>query len=431
MQSASARYPANLKDPSHPATTALAQLLEVALELSSTHDVDDILRVATSGVCQAVGCDRASLFLYDEPRQELRTRVVTELEIAEIRHPVDRGIAGWVARHQQLLSVPTPALDERWDGSIDRQTGFRTQNILAAPIVGTEGHLLGVLQLLNKQAGFGSLDEQLVQAFAAHVAVALDRQRLEQSARQAWELRQSLEVGHRIQARFLPSSLPTIPGYDVASWWQPAEFVSGDYYDWLPLKDGRWGFAVGDVSGHGMGAALLMATVRAMAHVLSRTATDVPEFVETLRASITPDLGDSRFITCCYAVLDPKENWLIWANAGHAPALWYDSRAGNCQQLMTTTVPLGFPAVVPLRPVEPITLAPGDCLILATDGVVEVRNAADEMYGSRRLAGLVCQQPPDATAMEIVAAISQDVGHFHGQAAPQDDMTLVVVKRMS
>ncbi len=410
-------------------TNALARLLEIALELSSERDLDGILKIATAGVCSAVGCERASLFVYDEQRNELYTRVVTALEIAEIRHPLDKGIVGWVATHRTLLSVPVPADDPRWDSSVDRRTGFRTRNILTTPILAADGRLLGVLQLLNKPSSFASLDEQLLQAFAAHVAVALERRRLEDAARSAWELRQSLEMGHRIQATFLPSSLPQVPGYEVAAWWQPAEFVSGDYYDWLPLPDGRWGFAVGDVSGHGLAAALIMATVRAMAHVLARTAHDVHQFVETLRASITPDLQNSRFVTCCYAVLDPATHRLDWANAGHAPAFRYCSESKKCLRLQPTTLPLGFPLVQLSDLSSTISMGIGDVLVLGTDGIIEVRDAADEMYGSHRLEQLM-RDHDGRTATDIVASISADVTQFHGREFPPDDATVVVVRRV-
>ena len=410
------------------ATDALTTLLEVALELNFESDLDRILKIVTSGVCQAVGCQRASLFVHDAEHEELYTRVVTELEIAEIRHSIHKGVVGWVAREKQLLSVPIPASDTRWDPSIDRRTGFRTHNILATPVLAADGELLGVLQLLNKETGFLDLDERLVQAFASHVAVALERRRLEQSAREALELRQSLEMGHRIQATFLPSQLPVIPGYEVAAWWQPAEFVSGDYYDWMHLRDGRWGFAVGDVSGHGLAAALIMATVRAMAHVLSNTAADVHGFVETLRDSIVPDLHNSRFITCCYAVIDPEQHRLEWANAGHAPAFCYQRQTGECQRLSPTTMPLGFPTIDLPRGNCTAQLQPGDILLLGTDGIVELCNPQGEMYTSARLE-LCVREHAGLSATEIVAAISHDVMTFHAREFPPDDCTLVVIKR--
>ena len=126
-------------------TNALTRLLELALELGSERDLNGILKIATNGVCGAVGCERASLFIYDAEQDELYTRMVTALEISEIRHSTQKGIAGWVANHRQLLSVPIPANDARWDATVDRRTGFRTLNILAAPVLAADGQLLGVL----------------------------------------------------------------------------------------------------------------------------------------------------------------------------------------------------------------------------------------------------------------------------------------------
>lgn len=236
---------------------ALHKLLRVALDLAAIHDLDRILVLVTNGVCDAVECERASLFLYDDERVELFTRITTELEIAEIRHSADEGIAGWVARHGQLTNVPQPAADPRWNASFDRQTGFTTRNILAVPIMSdVDGRLLGVLQLLNKAGdGFDEFDEQLIQVFAGHAATALERRRLLDEARQSQQFAAAFETARGIQVGLLPQQLPTVPGYRLAALWQPAEFVSGDYYDWLQLPDGRLAIVVGDVSGHGIGAA--------------------------------------------------------------------------------------------------------------------------------------------------------------------------------
>ncbi|MBI1344983.1 SpoIIE family protein phosphatase [bacterium] len=416
-----------MSDETSPAN-ALARLLEIALELGAERDLDQILKIATTGVCQAVGCERASLFIHDDSKRELYTRVVTELEISEIRFPLMQGIVGWVAQHRQLLSVPVPAEDHRWDSSVDKRTGFKTRNILATPVLAGDQRLLGVLQLLNKRDRFAPLDEQLVQAFAAHVAVALERRRLEDEAHRALELRQAMEMGHRIQATFLPTRWPEVPGYEVASWWQPAEFVSGDYYDWLPLPQGRWGFLVGDVSGHGLAAALIMATLRAMAHVLSRTLPQASDFIETLRDSLTPDLQNSRFVTCCYVVLDPESHELTWANAGHAPAFAFDRARKRVQRLEPTTIPLGFPTITWPTTITSRVMQPGDLLVLGTDGVVEVRNPAGEMYGHARLEKLVANLASQS-AEEIIAAIQHDVTTFHGLDLPPDDTTVVIVRR--
>jgi len=419
---------------SHGSVAALTRLLEVALELGGAHDLDHILRIATTGVCDAVGCERASLFVYDDRRQELYTRVVTELEIAEIRHQRDKGIVGWVATHRELQNVPDPHADPRWDSTVDLRTGFRTQNILAAPVmqVGEPAttRVLGVLQLLNKPGGFDAFDEQVIRGFAAHVALALDRRRMQDELRAADEIRQAMEMGRQIQSTFLPKTLPEIRGYEVASWWQPAEFVSGDYYDWLPLPDGRWGFLVGDVSGHGLAAALIMASVRAMVHVLAQTKSVPERITDLLRASITADLNDSRFITFLFLALNLDTHTLTYANAGHAPAYRFHAHSQSFERLPPTATPFGFPQVV-LPPATPhAPLRPGDMLVLGTDGLIEVRNSAGQMFGTERLLRLIREYAPLPLA-ELVRRVSIAVCEFHGRPLPPDDTTLVVIRRMA
>lgn len=415
-----------------PRVAALSKLLDVALRLAIETDLTRILQIVTNGVCAAVDCERASLFLLDDAGRELYTHVVTELEISEIRHGIEHGITGWVARCGEVAHVPDPHADERWDSSVDRRTGFVTRNILAAPVRSNlDERLVGVLQLLNKaETGFSDFDEQLIRAFAAHAATALERRRLQEEAKHAHELEAAMEMGRRIQRGFLPETLPSIPGYEVAAWWQPAEFVSGDYYDWLPLPDGHVGFALGDVSGHGLGASLIMASVRAMLHVLTKTMSDPERIVDLLSESILPDLKQSNFITFLFVALQPQTQEVHFANAGHAPAFHLRSQDGSIRRLDPSGLPLGFPRLPAGKVDTRLNLAPGDLLVLGTDGIIEVRDSSDAMFGNDRLQQLVLAHC-DRSAAEIVAVVRDTVQAFLGRELPPDDSTLLVVKRLA
>ena len=143
---------------------ALLRLLDVTCELASHHSLDQILQTVTSGACEALGCERASLYLYDADRQEMYTRVATELEIEEIRSSIESGVTGWVARNREVANIRRPAVGSPMEPGFDKKTGFQTRNILAAPIIAPhEDRLIGVLQLLNKLDGtFGPFDEQMI-----------------------------------------------------------------------------------------------------------------------------------------------------------------------------------------------------------------------------------------------------------------------------
>jgi serine phosphatase RsbU (regulator of sigma subunit) len=196
--------------------------------------------------------------------------VTTDLEIHEIRTSIDAGLNGWVGRNKRALNVSDPASDERWNASIDRQTGFQTRAVLAAPLISPrDERLLGTLELLNKKNGqaFDQADENLLLAFAAHAAVSLERVELLDNFNKTREIEVSIDAARKLQAGFLPQRLPRIEGYELAAWWQPALGVAGDYYDVVRLPDGRLALAVADVSGHGLGPSLIMASARAMLHV--------------------------------------------------------------------------------------------------------------------------------------------------------------------
>ncbi|HET6326712.1 MAG TPA: GAF domain-containing SpoIIE family protein phosphatase [Planctomycetaceae bacterium] len=409
---------------------ALLRLLDVTCELARHHTLDQILQTVTTGACEALGCERASLYLYDADRDEVYTRAVTELELEEIRSSADRGITGWVVRNRALANIPDPAADSRWNAGFDRQTGFHTRNILAAPIVASaDDRLLGVLQLLNKHGGsFGPFDEQVIRAFAAHAATALERAALVDGAKLSHELQLAVNMGRRIQSSFLPRRLPDIPGYEVGAWWRPAELVSGDYYDIVPLRDARLGLVVADVSGHGVGPSLLMASVRAMVHVLTRRRTEPGEIVPLLAETISPDLEGGTFLTLLMVALDPRTHELTYVNAGHGPALLFHRETRTFQSLKSTGLPLGF--ITDFSPIAglKLTMGPGDLLILATDGLIELLNDANDMFGRPRLEQLI-QQHCTLAAPDLVMAIQDEIAEFLGDRQPLDDVTLMVVER--
>jgi phosphoserine phosphatase RsbU/P len=408
----------------------LMKLVETTCHLAAQHELDDILRTVINGACEALDCERASLFLVDEQRAELFTRTVTELELEEIRFPVERGIAGWVVRHRELLNIPEPYQDERFNSSFDRQTGFLTRNILAAPVVSPhDDRTVGVLQILNKQGGpFEEYDESVLKAFAAHAATAIERAKLLLEAKKSQEMRLAFELGRKIQSSFLPSSLPDVPGYQMAAWWQPAESVSGDYYDVLQFPDGRWGLVIADVSGHGVGPSLIMASARAMLRVMAEAGSEPHEILSLLSETIYPDLQENLFITFLIIALDPEKNELVYANAGHGPVLHYHQKSDEFSLLEATGLPVGVLEENDYPLSERVALAPGDCLVLITDGAFELPNARDEPFGVERIKQLI-RGNGHLSAKQIVETLHTAISAFDPHKLPPDDITLVILKR--
>ncbi len=411
--------------------SGLMKLVEVTRELTVENDLDRVLQIVTEGACCSLQCERASLFLHDQSVDELVTRISTELEIEEIRISIEEGIVGWVARRLKVANIPDPQADARWDSMTDRKTGFITRNILALPIVSAQnGKLIGVLQLLNKEnGGFDSHDEEVGAAFAFHAASAIERAQLHDEVRHSHDLRVAIEFGRTIQHGFLPRHLPEIPGYDVAAWWVPAETVSGDYYDVVALPDGRQGLVIADVSGHGFGPALIMASLRAMLHVLTRTVSDPSRIISLLAETIQPDLQHGRFITLLMTALDTDTHELTFSNAGHGPALVFHRATQMVRPLESTGLPMGVSGNSQPHDEETLQIEPGDVVVLATDGVVEQRNERLELFGRQRLYDLIAEHHT-RSAGEIMNVITGAITRYQPERVPHDDITLMVLKRM-
>lgn len=411
----------------HDRMLGVSRLLDVTSVLAAEIDPAKILAAIIHGACKALHCERAALYLYDPRRGEL---LAADAGGVEIRRKLGEDICGCAARHRQTVNVADPAGDPRWNAEYDQRTGFATRNLLAVPLVApNDGALLGVLQLLNREGGtFNEVDEELLKAFSLHAAVALDRARLIEAWHRQQALRASLDVAREIQRGFMPSKLPNVERYEIATWWFPNEAVGGDYCDVIPFKDGRLGLVVADVSGHGLGPSLLMASVRAAlrALVLEHSAAEV--LLTMLARSLHGSLQNGRFITMVLAVLNPKDNSLEFANAGHAPALHYEAAAGDFTALESTGMPLGVLDRPEYPQGWPVEMEIGDLIVLGTDGIVEAMDAQDRQFGLGRLKQLL-HKAARRPVEEIVRLVGSEVeSHFVGDHPP-DDLTLLVVRR--
>jgi serine phosphatase RsbU (regulator of sigma subunit) len=409
---------------------SLEKLLELTRHLAGQIEPDAILGWITRDACAAIDCDRASLYQFDARRQELFTRVATELEIEEVRTPLGQGISGHVAQTGRLANVAHAADDPRWNSAVDRRTGYHTDSILCAPLhSGHDGSLLGVLELFNKREGrFTAFDEELLQAFSQHAAAALDRLRLIDDLKRRHQIEASLNIAREIQRGFMPSELPQVSGYEMAAWWFPNEAVGGDYCDVVRLRDGRLALVIADVSGHGLGPSLLMASVRAALHALILQYSSPEALLEVLGRALAKDLQNGRFITMMLAAIDPRDHVLEFANAGHAPAIYLNAASGQCATLDPTGFPLGVVDEPSYSRGRPVAIGRGDLIVLCTDGIVEAMNASNQLFGREKLEQIIRTHAGEPVA-QIVRHVGRAVeAHYVGESPP-DDLTILAARR--
>jgi sigma-B regulation protein RsbU (phosphoserine phosphatase) len=243
-------------------------------------------------------------------------------------------------------------------------------------------------------------------------------------------------VARRIQQKLFPAAPPRLPGmeigaatfgFDIGGASYPAEAIGGDYFDYIPLADGALGLAVGDVSGHGLGPALLMAEVRAYLRAFAQTQTDGPSILGLVNRIIAQDMEGDRFITLLLARLDPGARTLTYASAGHHTGYVFDAEGAVKRVLRSTGIPLGILPQAEFAGSEPIPLGPGDLVLLLTDGVVEARAPDGSAFGGQRVIDLM-RVYRRSSAREIADNLYHAVRAF-AQYQPQvDDITVAVVK---
>ena len=244
-------------------------------------------------------------------------------------------------------------------------------------------------------------------------------------------MKHSLGLAAAIQQSLLPEHTPALEHFEVAGRCVYCDETGGDYYDFLPFdQEGhrRLGLIVGDVSGHGIGPALMMAATRGMLHVEApHCVRDLGELLRRLNKQLAADAKEGTFVTLFCGLLDDRTRSLVWASAGHEPALWRHARTGRIEELPNTGLPLGVLDDSTYAQAGAVTLEPGDLLVVGTDGICEARDADDQLFGTARLRNLM-EQGAGLTASQICDLIIDEVAKFVAPAARTDDVTLIVAK---
>jgi serine phosphatase RsbU (regulator of sigma subunit) len=323
----------------------------------------------------------------------------------------------------EKLELDSPALRRM------KEVGIK----LVVPLV-SQGELIGVLNLGPRlsQQEYSADDRKLLSDLSTQTAPAVRvAQLVRQQQREAQErerIEQELRVARLIQQTLLPKSLPEIPGYDVAAYYQPAREVGGDFYDFLELEEGKLGLIVGDVTDKGVPAALVMATTRTMLRAAAQRLFSPGEVLRRVNDVLVADIPPNMFVTCLYAVLYPKSGRLVYANAGHD--LPYRRRAGRSQgaeELRATGMPLGLMPGMGYEEKE-IVLENGESVLFYSDGLVEAHDPRYEMFGFPRLQGLVGAHRSGGSA--LIAFLLAELARFTGEGWEQeDDITLVTLER--
>jgi phosphoserine phosphatase len=409
----------------------LQEILEISKAMTIEKDFDRLIDLIVDAANRVMEAERSSLYVYEPETEELWTKIAHGTE--RFRVKVGTGISGQVAQDRSIINVVDADTDPRHFKGIDQKSGFHTKSILCGPLLNHEGRLIGVLQVLNKKTAphyFSQYDEELLKAFSSHIAVTLDQARLFAEYVQKQKLEHDLELAREVQQGLLPTQNPNADRFDIYGWSNPCDATGGDYYDYVDMEDGELGILVADVTGHGIGPALLMVEARAFARATATMGGNLDRLMCAVNDLLSADLAGGKFVTCFWGLLNKATGRLQYSSAGHGHAVLFRAHDCSLEELDSTAPPLGIAAGMefPLGPES--TLNKGDVLLITTDGIEEAMNPAGETFGRERLRSLLCDNT-GGPASQIAQIIRDDVNRFMDGADQRDDLTMIVVKALA
>ncbi len=408
----------------------LKECFRVSGLINSSLQLDQVLENIMTTSRSILRADACSLMLVDEKSDELVFEVaqgpVADKLKGGLRIKRGQGIAGNVHDTGEPLLIENAYEDTRFNREFDRMTGYRTQTILCVPLKIKE-RVIGVSQVINKLDGsnFNEEDKETLSLLCANAAIAVENARLHHEILRTQQIEQDLAIARSIQLSFLPREMPKLQGFRFGAHYQPAREIGGDFYDFIHLDDNRIGILIGDVSGKGVAAALFMARFTTDFRVLAIREQYPERLIRRINESACAQSCRGMFVTLLYMVIEQNSGEAVYVNAGHLPPIIWNSSEGKCVTLSGSGgPPIG---IVPDRhwASARMSLDPGACILLSTDGLMEAKNDRGGQFGWERIEN--CLEAGGSDVESAKSRISFSLAQFVGECPQADDITLVLV----
>jgi phosphoserine phosphatase RsbU/P len=410
------------------AVEELSVLNELARAIGGSANSEEIMQTIIRRSMRAVNAEQGVITLVDReannPMKTLVRAMVSSSEHEEFH--LTQALLGWMHLNKKPLLLNNPRSDDRfrgvaWDESV--------RSLLCVPMI-VKSELKGVITLSNKKEGkfFSDDDQRLLAIIAVQSGQVIENARLNEREKQLLKMQEEVRLAAKIQTELLPKEAPVIAGYDIAGQSIPAQVVGGDYFDFIPMDDSHIAICLGDVTGKGLPASLLMANVQATLRSQSFIHTSAQKCIERSNAFLFQSTSAEKFVTLFYGVLDVQHHTFSFSNAGHDHPFLITPDHQQPVRLKTGGIMLGMMDAFPFEE-ETILFPAHALLVLYSDGIAEAMNQHQEQFGEHRIAEVI-QAHRHLTSAEIVAALMRAAKAHAGTAPQSDDMTIVVLKRL-
>lgn len=406
----------------------LSILNDLALAISGSLDSEKIIRAIISRSIRAINAEQGDITLVVEDTEHPTHTLVRSMISSSIHSPLhlNQNLLGWMLINKKPLLINEPKTDKRfrnvkWDESV--------RSLLCAPLM-AKSKLIGILTVYNKKGEglFDESDQRLLSIIGAQSAQVVENARLYQEEQAYLETRREMEIASGIQKKMLPSSPPDIDGYALDGRNLTAQSVGGDYYDYLQLDDDQWMICLGDISGKGMSAALLMSNLQAILHGQVLHINLPSEILKNANIQLFQSTHAEKFATLFLGIINIRTHTLRFSSAGHDYPYLINSD-GSLHRLVANGLPLGMFEMSEYED-ETISLKPGDCLLVYSDGITEAMNPAEEEFGEKRLEKELLSAGSDrCTPVKLIDRIFNACFTHSNNQLLSDDMTALVLAR--
>lgn len=400
-------------------------LYEVGISMSSSLDLDELLGKILDSLRRVVQFDAGGVFLIDPEENRIKSQSIVgydPIEDEKVQLKIGQGLIGHVATTGEPVIVPDVSVDNRY---VDAHGSTRSE--VVAPIK-VDNRVIGVMNLeSNHLNAYSKRDLKLLSAFASQAGISVERARLHARTLNAKKLEEQLNIARAIQQSFLPQKDPVITGYDVTGRNVSSGEVGGDYYDFIPIVGSHTGIAIGDVSGKGMPAALIMASLRASLIAEIRNNYSIRTICQKVNSLLWESLEPGNYVTAVYGVLDARNHIFTFSNCGHNPPVMLS--ADGTVEYLSDGGPVFGVSKDAVYEERAMIVRRGDIIVMYTDGVTEVFDKQGREFGMDRLIDVITTNRAKS-AHQIQDAIYDAVMQFSSPDHIFDDLTMVIIKRV-
>jgi len=410
------------------AVEELSALNEIATAITSTQTLEQIVDLIVRKCVKHIKVEQGAVMLLNEKDQNkpFHTMIRKQDSLSNILpFRMDAQLTGWMLKNRNPLIINDLTSDSRFKFMVD--INFPIRSLLSVPML-VKGKMIGLLTVFNKksEAGFTISDQRLLGIIAAQSAHVIENARLYQEEQSLLRLQEEMRLAYEIQVDLLPKSQPVLPGYQIAGKSIPSKDVGGDYFDFIPSGDNRLTFCLGDISGKGIPAALLMANLQATLRGQTLLGNDCKSCVSFANEMLFHNTAPNKFATLFYGKIDSSKNELSYCNGGHNNPFYF-SRDNKLTPLDKGGLIVGIMPAVPYEE-ETIPFHPGELLVIYSDGITEAMNNTEEEFGEKRLIDLILQNRNESP-LNLIEIIIKKIQEFSGNQSQMDDITLVIIKR--